>query len=426
MKSLSGKRLLILGGNSETGKFVQVANSLDIHTLVVDPNPTAPAKQFAVEHYEIDGFDVEGIANLARAREVDGVLVGVADVLVNPYMQICQQLQMPCYASKETAAAFSGKDGFKNACQRYGVQDVPGIIIDSEFDDAFLDNFDFPVMVKPVDNGGGVGMRICHAPEEIHQAVKIALSHSRQSKLLVERYMSGDEMFAYYTFKNGKVYLSATADRITTKSQGELSSVCLAARYPSKYTDEFVRGVHPTLLNMFEGIGVRDGVLMIQFFVQNGSFFAYDPGFRLQGEGPHIHLNAINGFDHRTMLINFALTGSMGYEDLDALNDYTLRGHVAGTFWILLKAGKVCEIAGLDEIGMDSNVIAVEKRLAVGDRVEPEMLGTERQVLARIYVVTNSFQELALKAKQLRSQFRVLNEHGNDMVLEWVNPTSLI
>ena len=34
---------MILGGNPETGALVQVANALGIHTVVVDPNPAAPA-----------------------------------------------------------------------------------------------------------------------------------------------------------------------------------------------------------------------------------------------------------------------------------------------------------------------------------------------------------------------------------------------
>ena len=37
------KSLLILGGNAETGALVQVANNLGILTIVVDPNPEAPA-----------------------------------------------------------------------------------------------------------------------------------------------------------------------------------------------------------------------------------------------------------------------------------------------------------------------------------------------------------------------------------------------
>jgi len=336
MAGVAGKKLLILGGNSETGKLVQEANEMGVLTLVVDPNPNAPAKEFAAEHYEIDGFDVDGIVELAKRLHVDGVLVGVADILVGPYQKICEQLNLPCYASPASIEAFSSKDGFREACHRYGIKDIPGELIEKALTPEQLVDLNFPVMVKPVDNGGGVGMRVCNSFSEIEESVNFALSHSKQSKLLVERYMGGDDMFAYYTFRNGKAYLSATADRLTSKNQNGLSPVCLAAKYPSKHTADFVENVHPRLKTMFEGIGVRDGILNIQFFVENGEFFAYDPGFRLQGEAPHIYLVAKYGFDHRRMLINFALTGSMESAHFQDQDTFDFENQVAGTFWILL------------------------------------------------------------------------------------------
>lgn len=426
MNDLSGKKLIILGGNWETGKLVQEANTLGVYTIVVDPNPDAPAKKFAAEHHELDGYDIDGIVKLAVQRQVDGVLVGVADVLVSPYQQICERLHLPCYASRSSASAFSGKDGFKEACQRYGVQDIPGILVDSPLTPDQLDDIVFPVMVKPVDNGGGVGMRNCHEPADLNECIKFSLSHSKTSKLLVERYMTGDDMFAYYTFKDGKACLTATADRITSKSQGDLSPVCIAAKYPSRHTTEFLKIVHPELLKMFEGIGVQNGVLNIQFFVQDGSFFAYDPGFRLQGEAPHIYLQAIYGFDHRKMLIHFALTGTMDSVEFEGRDTYDFKDQFAGTFWVLLKSGRIHKISGMETISKDSSVISVIQRLDEGDRVEDRMVGTERQVLARIYVLAPTLQDLRHKSEQLQSQLKVFDDLGNDMVLDWVNPKSFV
>src|SRR5690349_13679393 len=158
--NLSGKKLIILGGNRETGALVEVANRLGIHTIVVDPNPHAPAKQFAAESYQFDGFDVDGIVALAKRLQVDGVLVGVADILVAPYYQVCERLGLPSYASKSVVDAFCSKDGFRDACRRYGVRDIPSYLVDRNVSAQDLSDLDFPVMVKPVDSGGGVGMRV--------------------------------------------------------------------------------------------------------------------------------------------------------------------------------------------------------------------------------------------------------------------------
>ena len=55
------KKLIILGGNPETAVLVDIAESMGIHTIVIDPVPDTPAKKRASETYEIDGFDVDGI-----------------------------------------------------------------------------------------------------------------------------------------------------------------------------------------------------------------------------------------------------------------------------------------------------------------------------------------------------------------------------
>ena len=67
------KKLIILGGNPETGVLVDIANSMGIHTIVIDPNSNAPAKKNAVETYDIDGFDIDKIVEVAKEKNVDGV-----------------------------------------------------------------------------------------------------------------------------------------------------------------------------------------------------------------------------------------------------------------------------------------------------------------------------------------------------------------
>jgi len=87
-KTFDNKKLLILGGNPETGELVKTANQLGITTLVVDPNPDSPAKKFAHKSHDVDGMDIDGIVKIANIEQVDGVLVGVADILVPTYVEV--------------------------------------------------------------------------------------------------------------------------------------------------------------------------------------------------------------------------------------------------------------------------------------------------------------------------------------------------
>lgn len=418
----SKKKLIILGGNPETAILVDKAMSMGLHTIVIDMSFNSPAKKNASESYTIDVFEVDKIVQLAKYNNIDAVLVGVADILVNPYKEICEKLDIPCYATEKAVEAFCSKDGFKKYCKEYNIQDIPGIYITEFSKIGKPKNIDYPVMIKPVDNGGGVGMKICRDEDHYKESVKTALDFSKKGGVLVERYMDCDDMAAYYTFRNGVPYLSAISDRITTKKQGDASPVCIGAVYPSKYEDLFVQKVHPKLCEFFEALNIQNGILNIQFFVENNEFYAYDPGFRLQGEAPDIHCEHINEFDHRKMLVNYALTGVFGKDDFPSKNNYNFKGKKACTIWVLLTKGEIGLIEGMNEIKSDENVVFVLERFKSGDIIRPKMLGTERQVYARIYVVANSITEINEKISQFKNTLKINDYNGKNMILEWLKP----
>ncbi|MFD2917900.1 ATP-grasp domain-containing protein [Psychroserpens luteus] len=416
------KKLIILGGNPETAILVKTAMSMGVYTIVVDPNPLSPAKKVANESYDIEVFNVDEVVDLAKRLNVDGVLVGVADILVAPYQKICEKLNMHCYVTEDAVDAFCSKDGFKRYCIQHNIQDIPGIYINdiASIDDS--KNMKFPVMIKPVDNGGGVGMKICRDEDDYKNSVKTALKFSKKGVVLVERYMDCDDMAAYYTFKDGKAYLSAISDRLTTKKQGDSSPVCIGAIFPSKYTDQFVKEVNPKLCEFFESLDVQNGVLNLQFFVEDNIFYAYDPGFRLQGEAPHLPIAHINKFDHREMLVNFALTGVFGDDDFAIKNDFRFKGKTACTIWVLLKEGTIDSIEGLEQIQTDENVIFVLDRFKTGDVVDAEMLGTEKQVFARIYLVADTITDINKKIVEFRNLLKITDSKEQDMILQWMEP----
>jgi biotin carboxylase len=421
--TLVGKKLLVMGGNAETGLLVETANRLGIDTIVVDPNPAAPAKRYANRSYECDGFDIDGVVAIARRERVDGVLVGVADILVAPYQKVCAALGMPCYATPEATAAFTAKDGFRDALARFDIPGTPSFTLDASLKRADIARLQYPLMLKPVDNGAGVGMVVCSNRSELERAVQFTLQHSARGAFLAERFMECDDTLAYYTIRDGEVFLSAMADRITTRAQLGKSLVCLAARYPSRHLELYRKVVNPSVSRMIRALGVRDGVLNIQFWVDGGQFYAYDPGFRLQGEAPNVYLARLQGFDHREMLITYALTGSMGVADLATRIDPSFGGRHACTLWFLLKIGTVGEIVGMEAIRSDPAVIFVMQRFRCGETVTPSMVGTERQVLARVYVVAETETALLGAIERINRKLKVTDTTGSDMIVAHYRPS---
>ena len=417
-REFEGKKLLILGGNPETTPLVEIANGMGIKTIVTSGRSTDAAKKAAWKAYDVDGMDVPGLIALARDEQVDGVLVGVADILVPSYCKVCDALGLPCYATQQIVDVFAFKDVFKATCERYGVHGIPEFYLDAEMKQEDIDKIVYPVMIKPVDNGGGVGMTVAYNEDDLRAGVALALESSNKKRFIVEKYMQCDDMGMYYTFKDGYCSASCIYDRYTTDEQPGLSRVCLGGTYPSKHLNEYFERMHPNALRLFKEIGIQNGILMLSGFYDNGEFYVYDTGFRLQGEAPHLLMKAIHGFDQREMLIRFALTGSEGDVDLKKDDDTYLRGKWASTLWFLLKQGKIAKIEGLDSLSSDKRVIANIQRLHEGDTVLPEWIGNEKQVLTRMYLVCDSKQELATTLKYYQNTVKVYDDSGNEMLLD--------
>lgn len=413
-------KLLIMGGNAETVPLVLKARELGYYVIISDDNPNSVSKQYANEAYNVNGLDIEGIVALAKEKNVDGVLVGVADILVDAYGKVCEKLGLPCYTNSNISRIFSRKDLFKDKLKEFELKGVPELSLDASntFCDKDLLQIGFPLMVKPADNGGGVGMTAVQTKEELLSAIQFGLSNSRNKKVIVEKYMDCDDVGIYFTFQDGIFSTSFVYDRYTTKEQFGKSKVCLGGVYPSRFINNYFDSQDAKLKLLFQDLGIKNGVLMLSAFFDNNNFYYYDVGFRLQGEAPNILLHSIYGYDQKEMLIRFAMTGSMGEAKAYVLDDPYMIGKHAATVWILLKKGVISKIDGLEDVLSKEYVVSHVQRLVIGDIVDDKMVGTEKQVFSRFYIVTNSRDELNSAIWHVQNFIKIYDEDNNSMVLK--------
>lgn len=419
---LKDKRLLIIGANPETSQIVKTANELGVFTIVTSFRKDDEAKKYACKVYDVDGMDVDSLSKIVKNEHIDGILVGVADMLVPYYYELCKEVNLPCYATFQAINTFCYKDNFKRNCEKYGLKGIKEYTLDQSLKKEEVSRIEFPVMIKPVDNASGTGMTVCYKESELKNAVKKALSCSKNKRFIVEKYMECDDFAVYYTFSNGQCSLSCAFDRYTDGSQKGLARVNTGSLYPSKHLGEYLEKINPKVKRMIKDMGIKNGVLLMQAFYEDGDFFFYDPGFRLQGEGCHFLLKAINGYDQRQMLINFALTGSMGNVDLEKEDDPYFGGKAASTLWFLLKEGRISKLEGLDALKDDPRIILNFQRFNEGDIVKKEWIGTEKQVLTRLFIVCDNKLELAKAISEYRSTIKAFDSDGNNMLLDGFDP----
>lgn len=422
MNEFIGKTILILGATSQTVPFIEKAHEMGIRVYCSDYNPDAIAKRYADYPLNIDCFDLDALAKKVIDLSIDGIVLGCADPLLAPYAELCKRLGKPCYATKEQVETLGNKKGLKEKLKDYGLPFIPEFELTSGKDVDLKDD-DYPVFVKPVDNCSSKGMSVCYKREDFADSVSKALSASRSKTILIERYMVCDDISITYTFVNGRIFVTSISDRYVNREQVGVGTITTALVYPSKYTQLYFDTIHEKACDMFRGLGIRNGVLTMQSFVENGKIMFYDPAFRTTGGQGYIIYNHFGTVDQIKMLIEFALTGKMT-DNISEISDSCNFGKSwAVNLVVLVKTGTIKSIKGIEEANLVPGVINVTQNHFEGDIVKGR--GTLDQTLARLHIVANTKEELAASIDAVIKGLQVVDADGNDMLLQQFDTSEL-
>lgn len=411
--NFSGKKLLILGANPETSSLVVKANEMGIKTYVTDYDPNAYAKQFAAVPCNIDASDVDSIYDLVIREKIDGIVLGVAERLIPFYTELCAKLNFPCYGSSEVFETMISKQKFKQLCRENSVPVVPEFF-PSDYSDESLKKIILPVVVKPVDSCSSKGISVCRTTEELKLGIQKALTFSISKKIIIEKYMTGEEVVIYYVIQNGSPTCVAMCDRYTNREQNGVAPLPTSYIFPSQYTKSYLQKNDESVKKMIKACGIKNGVLFIQAFAENENIFVYEPGFRLNGAQEHYIVSEITGIDAKELMINFALAGKISDDDISQKAEPCFK-KFGCKLSPLVKTGRIAKIKGLEEIKKIPGVVSVNPSYREGEIVDG--YGTLKQIVCRFFVVRDTKEELKKTVDLIEEKLVVTGEDGNSMKL---------
>jgi hypothetical protein len=333
------KKILILGGASVHCKLVETAKAMGYYTIVTDYLTDSPAKKIADESWMLNITDIDAIVEKCRSEHIESVISGWLDPCQRPYYEICKKLGVPCYGTWEQFYKMTDKHAFKKMCIEYGVDVIP------EYDENNLDAVEYPVFVKPVDSRGSRGQTVCYDAASLIKAIAYAKSESSNGDILIEKYVKdGEEFQVTYFFVDGEPYLLRTVDSYCGSEENHLEKVVACAISPSKHTDYYLKTAHNKVVNMFKQLGIKNGPVFMQGFVDHGVFRFFDPGLRFPGVAfTACHENyrdAVQGAD----IIITAISGQEPILKADWIKEGAFYSHVGGyedEFAVAEKADKI-------------------------------------------------------------------------------------
>lgn len=411
---IKGKRLLILGSNAISCDIVKTAKELGVYTIVTDWNPIkkAPAKQIADEYWNDSLMDYDTLVPKIRENGIDGIITGFTDSWLLPYQHLCELSGLPCYGKKETFEITIDKAKFKQHCINNGVPVIPQYDVE-KFDSSVISPSN-KVIIKPVDNSGSRGVIVCKEAKDYQRCLEYALSFSQKEEVIIEKYMDMDSFAASYTIQDGVISLSTLNDRLEHKSS-ETAAITTAGIYPSKYLERYLKEMNPLMMKMYLAMGVTNGVLSVQGFVDEESFYVMEMGYRLTGGQHYIFSKYENGISSLEQLIHFALTRRMADFSI-AEKDNPRFKDLCLNLCILGKQAVIDKIEGKEYIESLPEVIHANFLKRVGDKIGPD--GNTSQKIANLHLVLKDKDDMNRVITDIQSHFHAYDENGNDLVLK--------
>jgi biotin carboxylase len=302
MKELENKKLLVIGASNGEVDVVKIAQSMGCYVIVTDfrTGKDFPAKLVADEAWEISWTDYDALEQKCREKGIEGVIAGFSEFRVESMIEMCERLHLPCYINREQLEITRDKNKFKHLCKQYGVP----IVNEYNPDDA---NIQFPVIIKPTDRGGSIGINVAYNEEEYKKYLAYAYKMSPSKSVVVEDFIGDGVKFDCSYYINGKqAILIETCDTTMLAHEKGFETMQKAWSFPSRFENEYIEQVDANVKAMLADLGMECGVANISFFYRNGKFYVFETGFRLGGGHSFDYQRASGGIDYLTLMIKYA------------------------------------------------------------------------------------------------------------------------
>ena len=419
MIDLTGKRLLVLGGGSAALSVVQTAKEAGVYTIATDYLDDGEAKRLADETALVSTADIPALAELMKQKHLDGVFCGPSEFNLQNAIKLCEYMGIPFYATSAQWDQCADKANFKAMCRKHGVPCVPEYHVTEEFLDEDLASVRYPVMVKPVDASSSRGIAVCYDRNELIQAYRIALTFSVKKKVIVEKYISNENLFAVrYVVYHGQPHMLLANDRYVVDPVGRRALISGVAIYPSKHTARYLKTIDKNVQNMLRDLGVQNGAMFMQALIdpEDGNIYFHEMGLRLSGGLTYSITGPTTGINDMLMMIRLAVGAEFSTPEEIAKVDPYLNGKTAIALCIPLRAGVIASIEGVEEALAPLALLNYTQYYQVGAEITDANIGTLDQHFCRIKFLVDRSEDIAPTIHYIQDHLKICDAQGQSMI----------
>lgn len=274
------KKLAIIGASYLQEPLVRKAKEMGLYTICFAWAEGAICSEVCDKFYDISIVEKEQILEICQKEKINGIATIASDVAAPTVAYIANQMGL--VGNKyEAALRANNKYLMRNAFMEAGVP-CPLYKMVTSLQELEGTACDYPLIVKPSDRSGSLGVTKVLSKKELVQAVNKALSVSFKKQAMVEEFIEGREISVEFISYEGTHYPLQITDKVTTEAP---HFVELEHHQPSTLSDEMFAKIYDITKTALNALGLTNGASHAEYRITpEGRIVVMEIGGRMGGD----------------------------------------------------------------------------------------------------------------------------------------------
>ncbi len=297
------KKIAIIGASYLQVPLLLKANEMGLETHCFAWEDGAVGKDIANFFYPISILEKDLILHKCQEIGIDGITTIATDLAVPSICYVAEKLKL---ISNSYASALISTNKLEMRKAFSDAKCSSPKFIEVLWNEINIENFSFPIIVKPADRSGSRGVSKVDSEEKLLKAIDYARNESLSKKVLIEEYINGVEVSVESISWQGEHTILAVTDKVTT---GAPHFVELAHHQPSSLSSLILEKIKAETLQCLDALNVKYGASHAEFKITaDGKVFVIEVGARMGGDFIGSHLVELStGYDFLSGIINIAM-----------------------------------------------------------------------------------------------------------------------
>lgn len=299
------KKIAVLGASYLQKPLVEKAKQMGIEThCFAWDTELSVCKYISDYFYPISVIEKEEILKKCQEIKIDGITTIATDICIPTISYVAEKMNLVSN-SIHTSYVTTNKYEMKKVFASNNIK-TPNYVVINKNENINFDEFNFPLICKPVDSSGSKGVSIINGKSSYKKSIEYAFYESKLKVVIIEEFIDGKEISIECISIDGEHYILALTDKVTN---GKPNFVEIEHHQPAELSTELRFTIEEITVQVLNAVDIKYGASHLELIInEKDEIYVIEIGSRMGGDFIGSHLTEIStGYDYLKGVIEIAV-----------------------------------------------------------------------------------------------------------------------